>query len=184
MIYESGPWRNDLIRFARSLEQARKRKWPTDAQSWRIERDIMYGFFAIRKLLESYKLTSVTDADRRGWTAYPAFKHREVPRHKRQDIETFYDLGRPTKAVLSVSELANQVIHSHIFIHRVDAKERLLGVWVASDRFHRKQLLYLEAWRIAKLYMRVAQDQPRSRGWRYDATMDKYHYWNSHRTRA
>lgn len=179
MIYESEPWRSDLVRFARSIDRVRRCAIATQAESFRVERDVMYGLFAIRKLLESHKLTSVTEVDRRKWTAYPAIRGRAVPRHKRQDIEDFYDLNRPRRVELSVKQLANQVIHSHIFIHRVDTKARLKGIWVASDRMHRTLLLYIEAWRLTKLFVRVAQDQPASGGWDYDSEHDRFHYWNT-----
>ena len=72
MIWESRYWRTDLQKFAASLrKRAKQKRWP-DAALARCEQTIMVGFFYVRKLVESRKL-SRDFADRQiPATSYPA----------------------------------------------------------------------------------------------------------------
>lgn len=176
MIFESHPWRDDLKRFSRSLAKARATPLVTETQSARVERDIMYGFFAVRKLEESHKLTRNTERRKLKWIRYPAIAGRRMPRHRRQELNEYFDLQKPEKVDLSARELANQVIHSYVFVHIVDRKERLQGVYVTSDYGQNKGVLYVPAWRIVKLFHRVAVDEPTWWRWTYDSSTGAYLY--------
>jgi hypothetical protein len=87
----------------------------------------MYGFFAIRRLAESNKLTGDTTQRKLAWKLFPSSGATRIPPHKRQDIDKYFDLAHPLRIILSIRELANQVIHSYIFVHEVDSRDRLRG---------------------------------------------------------
>lgn len=99
-----------------------------------------------------------------------------MPRHRRQEVDEYFELDRPEKVLLTARELANKVIHSYVFLHTVDHKERLRGVFVASDIGRKRGVLYLPAWRIVRLFRHVAADVPIS--WRivYDPVSGTYAY--------
>ena len=89
MIYESHPWRADLKRFARTLAAARVKTADDETENARIERAVMYGFFALRKLEDSHKLTRDTEARKQTWQRFPALAGRRMPRHKRQELDDY-----------------------------------------------------------------------------------------------
>ena len=183
MIYESHPWRADLKRFARTLANARTMTMENESESARVERAVMYGFFALRKLEESDKLTKDTQSQTLKWHRFPAIIGKRMPRHKRQELDDYFDMLSPERVQLSPRELANQVIHSYVFTHLVDSRDRLRGVFVASDRGRKRGVLYLPAWRIVLLFRRVASDIPTYSSWTYDPKSGEYLYYAESRAR-
>lgn len=136
----------------------------------------MYGFFAVRKLEESHKLTAETKLRTYAWTRYPAVAGKKMPRHRRQEIDEHFDLTRPEKVLLTARELANQVIHSYVFVHIVDRKEQLRGIFVTSDLGRNRGVLYVPAWRIIRLFRRVAADDPTNWQMTLDRETGEYRY--------
>jgi hypothetical protein len=60
MIYESRYWKEPLLRAASWLEKLRVRDETIDVSLARVEREVFIGFFAIRKLLDTFKVSSST----------------------------------------------------------------------------------------------------------------------------
>jgi hypothetical protein len=58
MIWESGPWKNELLANARLLEQYAKSKRRSERRSFGVERTIFLSTYVMRKLWESGKLSS------------------------------------------------------------------------------------------------------------------------------
>jgi hypothetical protein len=61
VIEESLYWRLDLQRYARMIDAWRRKRLRRDIDWARVERSIMLGFFSIRRLLESYKLSDIPE---------------------------------------------------------------------------------------------------------------------------
>ena len=52
MMWESQPWKDDLLKTAKRLEARTKQKrWPPRSEA-NIEKEIFYAFYAIRKLID------------------------------------------------------------------------------------------------------------------------------------
>src|SRR3954447_25975700 len=143
MIWESWYWRTDLEKFALSLRQRQKQKrWP-DPSLARCEQTIMVGFFYVRKLIESRKL-SRDFADRQfKTTSYPAKGKHIHLMNLRRDVDELFDLDEPRQVAMKIEDLANQLIHSYIFYLSMGEHGGLDGILVASDRIRNKELLQL-----------------------------------------
>jgi hypothetical protein len=101
----------------------------------------MVGFFYVRKLIESRKL-SRDFADRQiTATAYPAKgKHVHLMNCQR-DLDELFDMSAPKQLAMKIEDLANQLIHSYIFYLSTEETGPLRGILVASDRIRNRELL-------------------------------------------
>ena len=170
LIEDSEPWRLDLKRFATSINAARFNPLRTDQALARLERDHMYGFFAIRRLMECFKLSthvceclvSVVQYRYRSDTHLTMMNWSQLDRH--------YHLDRGVQSSLPLRDLCNQVIHSYVFSLAVGAGHRLVGLFVSSEYRRRRSLAYVPAWRTCRLFRRVASDFPNRGSAIFDAT--------------
>lgn len=148
MIWESHPWRQELCTIADRLETWRSAfEWDDDVVAFELERDVMVSAYAIRKLLEAYKLADSTVGTRIRVQSYPLLER--VPDlmnwHK---LDEFYDFEDEASEHLTLAALCNQLIHSFIFMRAAaddgDAegyRAGLAGFLVASD-YKRTSRLY------------------------------------------
>jgi hypothetical protein len=173
MIWQSWYWRTDLEKFAASLcKRANQKRWP-DAALARCEQTIMVGFFFVRKLIESRKL-SRDFADRR----IPAFSYPAKGEHihlmnVRRDLDELFDMEAPTKVSMKVEDLANQLIHSYVFYLSIEEAGSLRGILVASDRIRNRELLEISARDIVKIFDLAAKGE-KAISVRYDDKRQDY----------
>ncbi|SPE36810.1 hypothetical protein SBA3_250025 [Candidatus Sulfopaludibacter sp. SbA3] len=115
MISESWYWRTDLMKFASSLRKRASQKRWTDRSLCRCEQLIMIGFFYVRKLIDSRKL-SRDFADRQiKLKAYPSIGKHVHLMNVHHHLDEFFDMGTHRHKTLKIEQIANQVIHSYIF---------------------------------------------------------------------
>ncbi|MFD8799535.1 hypothetical protein [Streptomyces atroolivaceus] len=159
MIQESGPWRAELLDIAKRLEKRKvQRRW-TDRTAFLIERDVMIGAYAVRRLKESFKVSD--ELARRTW---PVEIHE--PRGRVPDVQNshkfweLYDLEKSRKAGLSLANVCNQVIHSWIwgFAARED-ELGLGGVFISSDRKRKKCLYFLATDTLVDLFRSIGEEE-------------------------
>jgi hypothetical protein len=159
MIWESWYWRADLTKFALSLRnRASQKRWP-DAANARCEQTIMVGFFYVRKLIESRKLSRDL-ADRQfKVTSYPAKGRHIHYLNYHRDLDELFDMGAPKQVSMTIEDLANQLIHSYIFCLLTEAAGGLRGVLVASDRIRNCELLEISTKDIIKIFEIAAKGE-------------------------
>lgn len=159
MIQESGPWRVELLDIARRLEKRKvQRRW-TDRTAFLIERDVMMGAYAVRRLKESFKVSD--DLARRTWSVEihdPCGPTPDV--HNSHKFWELYDLEKSRKAQLSLASVCNQVIHSWIwgFAARED-EFGLEGIFISSDRQRRKCLYFLPLDTLVELFRSIGEEE-------------------------
>jgi hypothetical protein len=103
----------------------------------------MVGFFYVRKLIDSRKL-SRDFADRQiTLRAYPSTGKHVHLLNARHNLDEFFDMGTHQHETLNIEQIANQVIHSYIFYLVTDELGPLQGVLVASDFVRNRKLLEL-----------------------------------------
>ncbi len=91
MIYESRYWKDDLLKAASDLRRRRKQIRWVDASFARLEQRIMLGFYGVRKLRDSRKVS-----DRLRYRSVPLDEFistgRTIDHWNRIDIDEIYDL--------------------------------------------------------------------------------------------
>lgn len=160
MISDSVPWKDELLRTADRLEaRVGQRRW-TERTSFLVERDVMLGAYAVRKLLDTpgkvsdeargsavsvqlHPLTRTAPPD--FWSAYKFWEH--------------YDVEGGRAALLPLRGLCNQVIHSLVFsLTAFENGEGLEGFFVPSDRQSRNALIFVPIPRLVDAFRTVGRD--------------------------
>ncbi len=135
MIWDSVPWKEDLLRVADSLERrTTQRRW-CERTSFLVERDVMNGAYALRKLNEARKISDELAAE-----TFAAREHlllgRPVDIWNRHDFYEHYDMEHPQPVQLALADFYNQVIHSWVWmLSGAEEPPHLFdGIYVSSDR--------------------------------------------------
>ena len=117
----------------------------------------MIGFYSVRKLIESKKLTDVvSDSTYQLRTFAPTGKKVTLLNHHR--IEELYDFAKPNRQCLKLSFLCNQVVHSYVF-SLVFEKDMFSAVLVASDHQRSKALIEIPVPKIIEAFEMVGNDE-------------------------
>ncbi|NBB42340.1 hypothetical protein [Sphingobium yanoikuyae] len=177
MIYESWPWRRDLLNDAAVLE-----RWlfkpVSERRSVIIEKKMFMGAFAMRKLLESGKLSTATEARGVEIDQFPSMK--KVLKHQRWEIHNHYDLQAGSKTTLPVRQLMNQMIHSFIFQEMNDDDVGSTSIVFTSDKTKDKRLMLIRVCAFVDLMRFIAMDNPTATIWRLDPETGERVEWRGH----
>lgn len=158
MIWESWPWKRELLKRAASLDsRKRQRRW-SDASCARVEQDIFLSAYVIRKLLDAKKISDeVESLCLRALTHQPLSRPVDIMNWDK--IDRLYDLSHCAKASVSLREFCNQIVHSFVFLPCFDGDSGgLSGIFVSSDREKERRLLHFNLCEIVSVFRRVAED--------------------------
>jgi len=92
MIWDSGPWKDELLTTATKLEQIATRRRPSNRLIVELEKAVFLAAYAVRKLIEA-KLLS-TDCNPIDVRTFPA-KGKPVTLMNWHRIDDLYDFGTP-----------------------------------------------------------------------------------------
>lgn len=158
MIQDSTPWKDELLRIASSLEKRCQQKRWSERRIFLLERDLMLGSFALRKLCDSLKVS--THLRRSG---IPVIQHRlkkePLWRFDWTDLGEIYDLDSPKRGAITPERFANQFIHSAVWMPEAEDPEycTVSGFWVVSDLDKQRHVNYFAANDIVKLFRTVGE---------------------------
>lgn len=131
-----------------------------------VEQDVFLGAYAIRKLIESQKISDEVESMTLRAAAF-------APRGKPVDVmnwfklDRVYDLDRSAAVDVSLRDWCNQVVHSFVFV--VDAElTGLTGFFIASDRAKDTRLLHFAIDVVVDAMQRVADDVIAHAHWQRD----------------
>lgn len=160
MIHESSYWKDDLLKLARTLERRIiQTRWGEKNLSV-VEKEIFLGFYAIRKLIESKKISDSVIQQRHELHEFPyAGNSNSLLTHIR-DAE--YDLANGIKSHLTITEICNQFIHSHHFVPFLPDGRHLVGFFFCSDRKRTSGIFLIQVLDVVSIYRSVGSDYPTS----------------------
>ena len=131
-MIESCYWKEELARIARGLRRRpQPPRWSERAHGV-LERDLMLGFFMLRRLIELQRVSHVTRDDMLSVYAYKRIG-RNVTRLNRQDIWKLYDIEKETSERKKLSYIANQFIHAYTSLIARDDSRNWSDVFIVSD---------------------------------------------------
>lgn len=157
VINDSVPWRNELHRIAKRLTQKKTQKRWVDRSFFLVERDLMIGFFALRRLIEAEKTSSLLPK-RRLKVGVLLLTGKEPLHLDRWAPWEFYDFESRQRSELNVGGLLQEVIHSFVLSLSFDEDGVLTGVYVGSDRTKRKRLYLVDMQDIIELFDFVSRE--------------------------
>ncbi len=175
MIWESCHWKSDLLKQAASLRKRTVQKRWVDASFARLEQTIMLGFFSIRKLMQSAKLTDMAARQQIAVRSYPP-TGKAVTLLNTHRLEQLYDLEEPSERAVSLPFLCNQVIHSYVFEFQFEEGAGPAAILVASDRQRSKELLEVSIEAIIEAFDRVGRDDVSVAKFTFDPKRGDYRY--------
>lgn len=158
MIYESESWKEPLRRTARWLKKTRVVVGFEERVLVKAEREIFLGFYAARKLLDTYKVSESINKPRYKISYHPVVEGRVVDYLNRSRVLDNYDLTKAASELRDLTYLANQVIHSYVFEFAIDECGAIEGVFVASDTIRHQRLYYIPSSLMIDIFSAVGSD--------------------------
>lgn len=158
MIHESSYWKDDLLKLASKLERrVIQTRWG-DKNFYTLEKEIFIGFYSIRKLIESKKISDSI--------AVQEYEVKKIPYSGNQESlfthfnEDDYDLSKATSSKITLAQLCNQFIHSHHFLPFLPNGKNLIGFFFCSD-YKRTSCMYLiTLFDIVSIYRTIGNNYP------------------------
>jgi len=142
MIADSIPWKEELLRAASRLEKKKYQVRWTEQSSFLVERDIMVSAYAIRRLIEAWKVSDRL-VDQCLDIRQHALRHERVPDFwNRYSYWELFDCDHYSTVQMPLLSVCNQIIHSWMWSLSADEENNLFdGIYVSSDR-KRSSVLY------------------------------------------
>ncbi|MFG1423275.1 hypothetical protein [Roseixanthobacter liquoris] len=159
MIFSSIPWKEGLLKDAKKLE---KLQIKTESSFISFEKMIFVSALAIRKLIESHKLTDRTIKSQILCTRYKIINPTSVPDILNgHNFNVFYDIKNGSEINLSIKSFVNKIIHSFILIPEVrdEISNQLSGFFVNSDFDKSKFLDYFALPEIIRIMRLIGNDE-------------------------
>lgn len=158
MIHESSYWKNYLLKLASTLERRLIQTRWGDKNLFVVEREIFLGFYAIRKLIESKKISDSVTLRKHKLKEFPYSGNPESLFTHMSESE--YDLTGGEEAYLTTVELCNQFIHSHHFLPFLPDGKHLIGFFFCSDRKRTSGIYLITIFDVVDLYRSVGSNYP------------------------
>jgi hypothetical protein len=166
MISESYYWKNDLLKQAKFIEAKIAQKRYTIASWSRLEQSVLLGFYSIRKLIESKKLTDKVVGENLSVQFYESSKTDEINHMNWHQLDRHYALDKDTKRSFSLKYIANQLIHSYVLLPIWSEDEKhIQGIAFNSDKTKKKVLYIVDLKDVVKIFNIVGNDYPTESVW-------------------
>ncbi len=167
MIWESWYWKQPLLEMADRLSVLKTVEELTEEDMVQIEKDILIGFYSVRKLIESpTKVTDLTKAIKIPVTWFPAKERVNWRNHHK--IDKLYDFGAPGEETRDLPFVCGRIIHSFILFPEVNENGGLNGLLFTSDKDKDQKLYSITIETIIALFRAVGNDYPTDIRWTKD----------------
>jgi hypothetical protein len=148
MIWESGPWKQQLVRDAARLRRLGNSRLDADGgdkEVFQLERQVFIAAYTMRKLSEAGKLSSNWDHQRLACLRFP-IKGKDIPdRLNWHHIDRHYDLNASLNVKMNPKEFCDRIIHSFVFVPCIGSEETIKSFYFTYapsrhlvDRFGRR----------------------------------------------
>lgn len=158
MIHESSHWKQPLLRAANWLERLRIDKKNEERSLVRVERELFVGFYGIRKLLDTFKVSHSTRVKTFSLAWSPSVASTDYLNCHR--IEELFDLSVQRVEQRDLTFVCNQFIHSYIFASAQSESGSLSGVYVSSDKAKNDKVYFVGIDQILDAFRLVGKDYP------------------------
>lgn len=144
MIYESYPWKQDLLKRKRLIQKYNRAELLSedadDCAYTEIEKAIFYSAFIIRKLIDCKGKVS-DKVDEYQFTLKGIHPKKRIDFMHRWPDENTHDWGHEMSYTKSGADICNWLIHSYIFFFCYNDAGVIESFYVSSD-YDRNKILY------------------------------------------
>jgi hypothetical protein len=164
MIWESAPWKEQLVRDAARLRRLGRTKLRgTDGETafFQLERLVFLAAYSMRKLWESGKLSSNWNHQRMACQRFPI--KDDVPDTMNwHQIERHYDMGKSADVKMKPEEFCDRIVHSFIFAPVIGNDEAISSFFFSSDTMRRQAVWLIHLDVVAGIMKVTGKDFPSS----------------------
>jgi hypothetical protein len=160
MISESSYWKTPLLRTATWLERLFAKEETIDKSLARIEREIFVGFYAIRKLIPTFKLSNSTKQIKIDLQSFPIIKGETVDYFNKHNFDELFEIDAGTYEQRGLEFLCNQVIHSYVFNVVLNEDGSIKGFFIASDTTRHNKVYFVLLEQVVGVFRVVGRDYP------------------------
>lgn len=158
MIWESSYWKEPLLESASRLQKLNKSNEVNESEFVQIEKDVFIGFYAIRKLMDTAKISDSTKSHDVSLKCLPNLKPVDYMNwHK---IGELYDLSGKNCETKNLRFLCNLIVHSYIFMPELNDEGNLVSFYVTSDKDRNKKLYSVSIEEVITIFKLVGNDYP------------------------
>jgi hypothetical protein len=156
MIWESSDWKEPLLKTANYLRRVRFSDNTSEKTLVRIEKEVLIGFYSVRKLLDTFKVSDSTKALKFKVTYFKNIK--KITYHNWHHIDELYDLSKADYEVRKIRNICDLFIHSYIYMPSGDFK--ITGFYVTSDLTKDKKCYFISIDILLSIFRTVGRDYP------------------------
>lgn len=156
MAIESVYWKEELARIARSIRPVAKPKRWSERLVCTVERDVMVGFFMVRRMLELQKVSSKTTKHK--MLVYSAPTAKPINKINRYSLEENYNWDAECPSQKAVSYISNQCIHAYLSVLERGLDRNWSDLLVVSDYDRNDVIWRIPFSSITELFELVAND--------------------------
>jgi hypothetical protein len=173
MIWESAYWKEELFRNANRLKKRTiQRRWLERSHAG-LEKDVMIGFYSIRKLIESHMISDELRDRPVPLRGYP-WTGRDVTYMIWDKIDRKYDLESPVSLQQSIAWIANKLVHSYVFMAKRNEGGGLESIMFNSDYTRRKNLYEIGIDQLIAIFEEVGANDPASISYAFNDKIGDY----------
>jgi len=176
MIWESHPWKEQLVLDAEIIQRWASKTRVTQHRSALIERKVFLAAYAIRKLFESLKLSTAFRERSLPCVTYPV-QSGSVTHLNAHKILERYDLDRPKKEAVPARHLTDIIVHSLVFSEMLGEDLSIEGFLVTSD-WRRSRLWKVKTKHFVKLMRDAGKDYPPVARWACNPETGDFVLWH------
>ena len=156
MLDESFPYKQQM---RRELASVRRKSIAEDEKAWvRLERFVFWSTFVTRRLAEAKKLSDEFEAERFQVRRFPRIDPDDLQDFLNADqIDRFYNLGRPESRTVDPLWIVNQLIHSFVYMPEAEDGPPL-GFYFNSDKRRHDSLFHIDWEEFERMIRAVVED--------------------------
>jgi hypothetical protein len=174
MIWDSAPWRKELSAIAINITNSSKKRKPSEKLLINLEKNIMIGFYIIRKLIEAKKLSSSTKALKIKVAKYKSLG-KPCTLLNWHRLNELFDFSKPMWQHEKLYNICNQIIHSYVFMPNGNSKTGpIKSIIFCSDYNRNNHVLEIMLKDIVEVVSYVIKDYPSSVKITYDGNIKDY----------
>jgi len=159
MIWESAPWKDGLLKDANLLERWASKTSKPAQRHLIFEKKVFLAAYAVRKLFEADKVCTVLHERPVPCFSYPR-TDSDLTHLNWDRLEEHFNWDAGASACLSATALVNQIIHSLVFMLRVDEGDHVDGFLVTSRQGKLRLLFSVGLQDFLELMREVGHDFP------------------------
>lgn len=157
-MIESRYWKEELARISKSLRPSKKPPRMTKRIICSTERDLMIGFFIMRRLIELHKVSSKTANQKISAFSYDTIE--SVNWVSKFSLADNYNWSKETLLVKPAFYFANQFIHAYLSQLLRDSQRNWSDILIVSDFDRMDRIWRIPVSEIIRVFEIAATDWP------------------------